>query len=80
MFGFHNGLDLRRILIEQFDYVLAKDAGDRKDDNLGNVIINEYFINNDLNILFTLQNYNQGDPNSVSRVVIKTGKGFRNVL
>lgn len=50
MFGFHNGLDLRRILIEQFDYVLAKDAGDRKDDNLGNVIINEYFINNELNI------------------------------
>ncbi|MCB2300569.1 hypothetical protein [Clostridium tagluense] len=50
MFGFYNNLDLRRILIEQFDQLLAKDAGDNKDNNLGNYIINDYFTENRLNI------------------------------
>lgn len=50
MFGFYNNLDLRRILIEQFDELLAKDAGDHKDDNLGKYIINDYFTKNRLNI------------------------------
>ncbi|KEQ21817.1 P-loop NTPase family protein [Paenibacillus tyrfis] len=51
MFGFSGSLNLRNLLVTSYTEYLAKDSGDdHKEDNLGNLVVNEYFKARKLNV------------------------------
>ncbi|NOU99504.1 hypothetical protein [Paenibacillus planticolens] len=50
MFGFYGDLNLRNVLITSYIEVLAKDSGEHREDNLGNLIVNDYFKDKKLNV------------------------------
>ena len=50
MVGFSGDLNIRNILIDTYREFIATDSGIHKDNNLGNILVSDYFRNNDLNI------------------------------